>query len=91
MSIQKILAAATVAGFLSTAANSALAAKPAEVEKCYGIAKAGKNDCGNQDNACSAQTTRDNDPDAWIYVLKGTCRKIVGGSTTPSASGTQSN
>lgn len=49
-------------------------------EKCYGIAKGGMNDCAFASNACGGTATRDNDPAAWIYVPKGTCLKITGGS-----------
>jgi len=51
-------------------------------EKCYGIAKAGKNDCQTNASACAGTSKRDNQADAWIYVPKGTCDKIVGGSPT---------
>ncbi|MFT3741683.1 MAG: DUF2282 domain-containing protein [Gammaproteobacteria bacterium] len=84
MERSKILATAAITGMLTLAMHSPAIAKTADVEKCYGIAKAGKNDCGSKDNGCSAQSTADRDPDAWIYVLKGTCHKIVGGSTTPA-------
>lgn len=54
---------------------------PKGMEKCYGIAKAGKNDCGAND--CAGTSKNDNDKSAWILLPKGTCNKIVGGSTTP--------
>jgi uncharacterized membrane protein len=60
--------------------NSALAADKPEAEKCYGIVKAAKNDCQTANNACAGQTKEDGQKDAWIYVPKGTCEKIVGGS-----------
>jgi uncharacterized membrane protein len=63
---------------LGLAATPALAAKPG-MEKCQGIVKAGKNDCGTSKSSCQGTSTRDNDPDAWIYVPTGTCDKIVGG------------
>jgi uncharacterized membrane protein len=52
------------------------------MEKCYGIAKAGKNDCGSGSTGCAGSATTDAAKDAWILVPKGTCDKIVGGSTT---------
>lgn len=52
-------------------------------EKCYGIVKAGQNDCFGVGNACGATSKKDNDPEAWIYVPKGTCNKIVGGKLSP--------
>ena len=50
-------------------------------EKCYGIAKAGKNDCGTPSHPCAGQATKDNDSEEWIYLPKGACSKITGGRT----------
>ncbi|MCM2328123.1 MAG: DUF2282 domain-containing protein [Lysobacter sp.] len=47
-------------------------------EKCYGIAKAGQNDCGTATHACAGQARKDNAPDEWKYVAKGTCTKLGG-------------
>ena len=49
-------------------------------EKCYGIAKAGQNDCGNLSgtHSCAGQAKADNDPGEWKYVAKGTCKKLKG-------------
>jgi len=55
-------------------------------EKCYGIAKAGKNDCASTgSNSCAGTARADADPRAWIYVAEGYCERIVGGSETPKA------
>jgi uncharacterized membrane protein len=62
---------------LASAGSQALAAKEG-MEKCAGIAKAGKNDCGTSKHACSGQATSDGGEE-WVYVPKGTCDKIVGG------------
>jgi uncharacterized membrane protein len=48
-------------------------------EQCAGIVKAGKNDCATSTNDCHSHATVDSSPEAWIYVPKGTCDKIVGG------------
>ena len=61
------------------AADSAVAGKKG-FEKCQGIAKAGMNDCGTSKHACAGQAKVDNDPEEWVYVPKGTCDKIVGGT-----------
>ncbi len=61
------------------ATEQAWAAAP-EGEKCYGVVKAGKNDCQTATSACAGQSTQDGQPDAFIYLPKGTCEKIVGGS-----------
>ena len=50
------------------------------MEKCYGIAKSGQNDCGTVAGACAGDANFDNDKQAWIALPKGTCHKIVGGS-----------
>lgn len=57
-------------------------------EKCYGIAKAGKNDCFFAANSCAGTAERDSEPGAWIYVPKGTCQRIVGGNTAPPKAST---
>lgn len=53
-------------------------------EKCYGITKAGQNDCAsaNGSHSCAGQSKVDNDPSEWKYVAKGTCEKS-GGKVTP--------
>lgn len=53
-------------------------------EKCYGVAKAGQNDCANATgtHACSGLSKADNDPQDWKYVATGTCTKL-GGKTEP--------
>lgn len=52
-------------------------------EKCYGIAKAGKNDCASSSgsHSCAGQSKIDNAPDEWRYVAKGTC-DLLGGKIT---------
>ena len=49
-------------------------------EKCYGIAKAGQNDCGNLQgtHSCAGQSTVDNDIGEWKVVPKGTCAELGG-------------
>ena len=51
-------------------------------EKCYGIAKAGSNDCANLSgsHSCAGQSKSANGADEWNYVAKGTCAKIGGKS-----------
>jgi uncharacterized membrane protein len=55
-----------------------------KAEKCYGISKAGKNDCASTgNNSCGGTQKVDKDSKAWIYVPEGYCERIVGGSKTP--------
>ena len=51
-----------------------------EKEKCYGIAKAGQNDCANLagTHSCAGQSKVDNDPGEWKYTAKGTCKQMGG-------------
>ncbi len=58
------------------------ATEPADMEKCYGIAKAGKNDCAGTTHSCAGQSKLDASGKDWVYVPKGTCERIVGGSLT---------
>jgi uncharacterized membrane protein len=62
---------------VTAASTSALAA--GGVEKCAGVAKAGKNDCGTSKSSCAASVKVDRDAEAWVLVPKGTCDKIAGG------------
>lgn len=52
-------------------------------EKCYGIAKAGKNDCASKDgaNSCAGHSTVDGDKGTFLLLPAGVCDKIVGGAT----------
>ncbi|HEY0856855.1 MAG TPA: DUF2282 domain-containing protein [Albitalea sp.] len=78
------LASVLALGLLSGA--SAADEKAAAKEKCYGIAKAGQNDCANVSgtHSCAGQSKTDNAPDEWKYVAKGTCAKM-GGKTADEA------
>ena len=69
-------------GTLSVATLAVAADKP-DVEKCYGVAKAGKNDCAGAAHACSGQSKKDGSSKEWVSLPKGTCERIVGGSLTP--------
>ena len=62
---------------LSLSTTPVMAGKPS-MEKCAGIVKAGKNDCGTSRLSCSGTVTKDSDAEAWVYVPEGTCAKIVG-------------
>ena len=71
---------ATALTGLFTLSASAQAAEAPAMEKCYGIVKAGKNDCQTATSACAGTSAKDGQKDAWIYIPKGSCEKIVGGS-----------
>ena len=90
MSIKKIVTASLIAGAVSLAAsNAAKADAAAEKEKCYGVAKMGKNDCASADKAhsCMGHATVDGNNNEWIALPAGMCEKLVGGSLTPGQGG----
>ena len=66
---------------VATSANAAEGTK----EKCYGVAKAGQNDCAANGHSCQGQAKADNDPTEWKYVPKGEC-EAAGGKTSASGS-----
>jgi uncharacterized membrane protein len=69
---------------VATVAHADSAATPTlPGEKCYGIAKAGLNDCQTPSHSCAGSSVKDGDGASWIYVPAGTCMKILGGSITP--------
>ena len=74
------LVAMGVGAFAMTAS-----AGKAGMEKCAGIVKAGKNDCGTSAHACAGQSTKNSDAEEWVYVPAGTCDKIVGAKLKESA------
>ncbi|MDT7513690.1 BufA1 family periplasmic bufferin-type metallophore [Rhodoferax mekongensis] len=81
---QRALLAATAATLMSlTLASAPVAAQ--EKEKCFGIAKAGQNDCANASGAhsCAGQSKVDMDKGEWKYVAKGTCEKMKGNLMAP--------
>lgn len=70
----------TTTVMLTTTADAKTVEK---MEKCYGIVKAGMNDCQTATQSCAGSATVDKQPDAFLFVPKGMCNKIVGGSLTP--------
>jgi len=80
LAISAVSAAATVAAF-----SAAPAQAQEDMEKCYGVVEAGKNDCANAagTHSCAGQATKDGASGEWLYVPAGTCDRLVGGSTEP--------
>ncbi len=76
---QRAMIAAAAASLMSLALVSAPAAAQ-EKEKCYGIAKAGQNDCANLSgtHSCAGQSKVSDNKDEWKYVAKGTCKDMKG-------------
>jgi uncharacterized membrane protein len=81
MTTRHALLAAALATVCATGFTAAHAADaPTDKEKCFGVAKAGQNDCASTSgtHSCAGQTKKDNDPQDWKYVAKGTCAKMGG-------------
>ena len=84
--ITSALAAAIAAPALISAQGGPAPTPSFKAEKCYGIAKAGKNDCASTGNNSCAGTSKANaDPRAWIYTPAGYCERIVNASLKPKA------
>jgi uncharacterized membrane protein len=74
---------AMIAAAALTVMSMGLVAGPAvaeEKEKCFGISKAGQNDCASAfgTHSCAGQSKVDMDKSEWKYVAKGTCKDMKG-------------
>ena len=76
------------AAMISTAVTSVLAlgalaltmpASAQEMEKCYGVVKAGKNDCAGPGHTCQGQARTDGSDQEFIMLPAGTCDRLAGG------------
>ncbi len=59
----------------------AKAEKLMERERCFGVTRAGANDCATPKHSCAAQATKPRDAEEWIMLPKGLCDKLVGSRT----------
>ena len=71
---------ATTAASLMALSLAAVPAAAQEKEMCFGIAKAGQNDCANLSgtHSCAGQSKVDMSKEDWKYVAKGTCKDLKG-------------
>ena len=78
--IKKTALLAAAVGSLVTlgAAQATFAADDTATEKCYGISKAGKNDCAGAKHSCAGQSTKERAATEWLKLPKGTCERIAG-------------
>jgi uncharacterized membrane protein len=77
---KKIVTAAIAGAFAVTALGlSQVQAQDEELQKCYGVVKAGKNDCAGPGHTCQGQAASDGHPDEFILVPNGTCDRLVNG------------
>jgi uncharacterized membrane protein len=74
----RLIASSALASVLALGLAGVASAQ--EKEKCYGIAKAGANDCANLSgtHSCAGQSKTDNDANEWKYVAKGSCKAMKG-------------
>lgn len=80
--MKKAIIFAAAAAILAT---PAVAEEKPEKEKCYGVAKGGKNDCGWAGGSCAGSAKNDAEKGAWLLLPKGLCEKLAGGSLTAPA------
>jgi uncharacterized membrane protein len=87
MNKRLLIASALASAVAAPMPASAQVPKPPpefKAERCYGIARAGENDCASTgNNECAGTSRKANDLRAWIYVPEGYCHRIQGGSKTP--------
>lgn len=88
MSKSNVVLGSAMAVALSMALQASAQAGPAPVpkfdhEKCFGVTKAGKNDCQTANSSCAGTSKRNAQGDAWLYMPKGACEKLVNGSLQP--------
>lgn len=84
---KNIIIKSVITAFLTLVATQQIEAASTEsttTEKCYGIVKAGTNDCATATDSCAGSSKKDAQPDAFILLPKGLCEKIVGGHLTTS-------
>jgi uncharacterized membrane protein len=76
-----LLIAATASALItSLMGTTPAAAAESTKEKCFGVAKAGQNDCASVTgtHSCAGQSKVDLDKTEWRYVPKGTCKDMKG-------------
>ena len=68
---------AAALALVGAAAHAESTEKKAEMEKCYGVALAGENDCAaGPGTTCAGTSTTDYQGNAWTLVPAGTCTEI---------------
>jgi uncharacterized membrane protein len=85
MTPKTAMLAAAIGGlvaFAGPAFSADDAAKKPAVEKCFGVVKAGKNECAGAAHSCQGLAKKDGDAKDWLNVPKGTCERLVGGTLT---------
>ena len=74
-------------GAALTLAAAPAMAQAADMEKCFGVAEKGKNDCAaGAGTTCAGTSKMDHQSNAWKLVPKGTCEKTMS-KTSPTGFG----
>ncbi len=82
--LSRIACLAVTAALVTSVTSAPVAAQKPAMEKCFGIAKSGQNDCSaGPGTSCAGTSTRDYQGNAWKLVKQGTCEK----TTTPKGNG----
>ena len=85
--MEKVIKSAFTAFLVITSSSASIAATndaaKNTTEKCYGIVRAGMNDCATAKQSCAGSATKDKQSDAFVFVPTGLCNKIVGGMLKP--------
>lgn len=76
--------ASLIALGLTTGTTSVIAQDKGKTEKCAGVIKAGKNDCGTSHSSCHGSISVVGDKEAWVELPKGACEKIIDAYVTTS-------
>ncbi len=86
--LNTLIAGAFAVSLAGAASHSAFAAESGTTakEECYGVVKAGKNDCADlaKTHSCQGQAIMDGSGGDFIALPKGVCEKLVGGTLQPS-------
>ncbi|WP_432467775.1 BufA1 family periplasmic bufferin-type metallophore [Agarivorans sp. Z349TD_8] len=84
MKKSNLAVATAISGLIALGTLGASPAFAADKEKCYGVAKAGQNDCATKNSSCAGTAKSDSQKDAFVVLPKGLCGKLAGGSTQAS-------
>jgi uncharacterized membrane protein len=80
--LNKFVSLVTLTALVTAVAIVPASADDSGKEKCYGVAKAGKNDCASGKTSCAGSSKLDSDGAAFVVTPKGLCERLVGGSLT---------
>jgi uncharacterized membrane protein len=77
---QRLILSSALASAMALGLVGQAAAQDKGKDKCFGIAKAGQNDCASLSgsHSCAGQAKADNAVEEWKYVAKGTCKDMKG-------------